>query len=323
MNDYRMQNILRYIMSILLCFALHTTLHAATTEAMVGKVVWVKGKLQAMSLDMTGRSLAGGSPIYLHDTLITDSQSEAQIVFTDNTLMTFRTGTNFYIDRYDYHPATVKNNSVGTYAMNLIAGGFRTITGLIAKKNPSQYQVKTPVAIIGVRGTDYNAYIINGRLLVGYNSGSPSVTHGGHTLYLNAQTPYASVRASDFAPVPLKTQPVELKHQATIQRTTFDAVQTPPSAAGAPPAAPPPPGGDDGSSGGTAASGGDSTQSSTASGGDTPVPPDTSSSAEGPAIGGEAPSSAPAVDGTTSPSTMSGQQTPANSANALDSFCIQ
>jgi hypothetical protein len=120
----------------------------------VGRVVWIAGTFKALMPNKEERILQKTSLIYLNDTLVTDAKSKAQIVFTDQTLMTFREGTTFYIDKYDYHK-TPKNGSVGTYLMKLIEGGFRTITGLIAKSKPSDYEVNTPVATIGVRGTDY------------------------------------------------------------------------------------------------------------------------------------------------------------------------
>ena len=38
---------------------------------------------------------------------------------------------------------------------SLLKGGFRSISGLIGKINHDEYQVSTPVATIGIRGTDY------------------------------------------------------------------------------------------------------------------------------------------------------------------------
>lgn len=37
----------------------------------------------------------------------------------------------------------------------LLKGGFRAVSGLIGKANPAEYRVSTPVATIGIRGTDY------------------------------------------------------------------------------------------------------------------------------------------------------------------------
>ena len=83
------------------------------THNLVAKVMWVKGTFHAMSLNASSRTLASGSLIYLHDTLITGDRSQAQIIFTDNTLMTFRPHSNFYVRDYRYEPTT--KNDVGEY----------------------------------------------------------------------------------------------------------------------------------------------------------------------------------------------------------------
>ena len=40
--------------------------------------------------------------------------------------------------------------------LNLVSGGLRVITGAMAKSNPENYKVKTPVALMGVRGTEFS-----------------------------------------------------------------------------------------------------------------------------------------------------------------------
>lgn len=162
----------------------------------VGRVVWVKGSLTAVMPNKEERKLQRLSIIYLHDMLITDPQTYAQVVFTDNTLMTFRPGTKFYVDQYTFHPGKNKLN-IGTSVMDLIEGGFRTITGLIAKTNPPSYQIRTPVATIGVRGTDYTVALAkNGELFIGYYAGEPCVTSvkkGSVEMCLDTKTPYANI----------------------------------------------------------------------------------------------------------------------------------
>lgn len=175
----------------------------------VGRVVWVKGALKAVMANQEERILQKTSVIYEKDTLITDPSSQAQIVFTDNTLMTFREGTKFFINEYSFQAKSQKK-SVGKYVMNLIEGGFRTITGLIAKSNPDDYKVNTPVATIGVRGTDYAIVIQNGQLYIGYYTGEPCVKNNEgdqEELCLDSKTPYGYVQGSDVAPVPVSQRP--------------------------------------------------------------------------------------------------------------------
>jgi len=182
----------------------------------VGRVVWVKGTLKAIMQNKEQRSLQKASVIYLHDTLLTDSNSQAQIVFTDNSLMTFRSDTKFIIDQYAYKP-NPKGNSVGKYIMNLLQGGFRTITGLIAKRNTADYEVNTPVATIGVRGTDYAVVLAGGALKMVYYAGSPCLNNRkGAILCLSADVPFGEVPSVGAQPTALTTKPTEFNQQLEI-----------------------------------------------------------------------------------------------------------
>jgi|SRR5579885_1232971 hypothetical protein len=186
----------------------------------VGRVVWIKGtSLKALMPNKEQRLLQKLSVIYLHDILSTDNKTEAEIVFTDNTLMTFRPNTQFSIDQYSFKPKPkTKHGSVGKYIMSLIEGGFRTITGLIAKSNPPDYQVNTPVATIGVRGTDYAVYVKQGQVYVGYYTGKPCVKSKkqGGELCLDNNTPYAFVPTSEVPPQALTQQPDVFKEKLEI-----------------------------------------------------------------------------------------------------------
>lgn len=162
--------------------------------------------------------------ILISDTLFTNANSQAQIVFTDNTLITFRPDTKFSVDQYEFD-AKSKKKSVGKYIMNLLAGGFRTITGLIARKNPDDYQVNTPVATIGVRGTDFSVVLKDGQLLMAQYEGAPCLNSTtGQTLCLSKANPYGAVPAEGANPVQLATRPAVFETKELIE-----PVQTPPS----------------------------------------------------------------------------------------------
>ena len=44
--------------------------------------------------------------------------------------------------------------------LSLLQGSFRSITGWIGKFRPGAYQIRTPTATIGVRGTDHEPLVI-------------------------------------------------------------------------------------------------------------------------------------------------------------------
>ncbi|MFZ2314807.1 MAG: FecR family protein [Gammaproteobacteria bacterium] len=182
----------------------------------VGRVVWVKGILTAEMDNNEKRILQKQSVIYLKDSLITDDKTQAQVVFSDNTLLTFREGTQFKIDEYKFE-AGVKKGSVGKYVVSLIQGGFRTITGLIAKNKPSDYKVNTPVATIGVRGTEYAVAYTNGELDIGYYHGTPCVSgKDNKKTCLSEKDKYAKV-GKDGNVMLSNNRPTSLEQDLTIE----------------------------------------------------------------------------------------------------------
>ncbi len=194
----------------------------ADGRKVVAHVVWVKGTFYAtVPGSEEKRELKTSANIYMNDTLVTGAGSEAQIVFSDDSLMTFRAETKFYINQYNYAPKekgkakASEEKSVGTYVMDLIEGGFRTITGVIAKDNPDNYQVNTPVATIGVRGTEYSVvYTKDGQLFVKRFKGIPCVANPNSTdkqksdtVCLNKTDRFAQVASSSSNPTVVAKEP--------------------------------------------------------------------------------------------------------------------
>lgn len=165
----------------------------------VGRVIWIKGTLKATMDNKEERTLQVMSVIYAHDILVTDKTSQAQIAFTDNSLMTFRPETKFSINEY-INATSNKKSGVSKFVVNLLEGGFRTVTGLISKQSPKNYQVNTPVATIGVRGTDYSVVVQDNKTYIKQISGTPSITSGGKTVYLSDGHKYAVVNSGNTPP---------------------------------------------------------------------------------------------------------------------------
>jgi hypothetical protein len=167
------QRITFVLLCCIVCCILQTSFGAEPLPTPVGKVIWIKGTLKAIMPNKEERLLQKKSILYLHDALITDATSQAEIGFTDQTLMTLKENTRFNIDKYQYD---AKSKSTGQSVMSLVEGGFRTITGAVAKNTPDNYAINTPVATIGVRGTEFQVFYDHNKLYVGYYSGTPCVT---------------------------------------------------------------------------------------------------------------------------------------------------
>jgi hypothetical protein len=125
--------------------------------ANVARVEFSIGQVSGIDSDGNERRLAKGSTLTAGDTVRT-GRGRAQIRFTDGGYTSLQPNTEFRID--DYHYDAVKTEeSVGFFS--LLKGGLRTITGTIGRIRKKAYQLRTPVATVGIRGTEYLAELGN------------------------------------------------------------------------------------------------------------------------------------------------------------------
>ena len=121
-------------------------------EDIVGQVVINVGKLTAENRG-DKRTLKRHSSILRGDTLSTGEASHTQVRMKDGALLSLRPHTDLRVEEYRYNGA---EDGSERSLLELIKGGFRTITGAIGHKNRKNYRVKTTVATIGIRGTHYS-----------------------------------------------------------------------------------------------------------------------------------------------------------------------
>ena len=122
----------------------------AVAEDSSGMVVASRGEVIALS-NGGSRELKQGGFIYVNDEILTSGRSFAVLQFTDGAKVTVRPDSTLIIEQYLY---AGNDNDVAT--LNLVSGGLRVITGAMAKSNPENYKVRTPVALMGVRGTEFS-----------------------------------------------------------------------------------------------------------------------------------------------------------------------
>src|SRR5690348_2054445 len=145
-----------------LCFSLPIMIsHAeapapAASPQTIGQVVWVKNTLKAQLPNAEARTLARRSDIYEHDTLTTDPSSSAEIAFTDDSSLALQENSSVTISQYSHGQGKPANSDA--FVVDVIKGGFRTVTGLISKNNPGGYKASTPVVTVGVMGTIYSLF---------------------------------------------------------------------------------------------------------------------------------------------------------------------
>lgn len=145
----------RGLLPLWLCLTVLSYL-PATTYAAAAKVLAAKGVVHAVRADGSSRTLAAGEPVYDGDTLHTGAGSVAQLRFEDGTLISLQAETIFRVDDYKLNR---EQQSLVRSFFSLVKGGFRSVTGLLVQNNKKAYRVSNTMATIGIRGTDYEAYI--------------------------------------------------------------------------------------------------------------------------------------------------------------------
>lgn len=193
-----------------LCLALSTigtiifanTAYAAITDNadteradVAGRIIMTKGDVKAIGVDGISRQLKRRDSIYSHEVIKTGIQSKVQIRFIDNALLALKSESELNIKAYVYSETNDENNQV---LLELVAGGFRTLTGKIGKGNKEAYKVDTPVASIGIRGTLYDIQIDLDKILAGVWKGgiSLSTPQGKFNLGMNANFDFGEISAN-------------------------------------------------------------------------------------------------------------------------------
>ncbi|MHB8453780.1 MAG: FecR family protein [Acidiferrobacterales bacterium] len=126
--------------------------------AVVGKALVVSGQVVAQQPDGSTRALVADAVIERGDTIISAADSAAQLRFIDGALVTLHAATRFRIDDYYYADGSARDHSF----FSLLKGGLRTLSGLIGKARHAAYRLDTPVATVGIRGTDYQLRLCHG-----------------------------------------------------------------------------------------------------------------------------------------------------------------
>jgi len=131
----------------------HEKAQKKAQEKIVGRVVYVLGTLNAVNFKDKARVLKASSNLYEGDTLNTEKNSYAVIVFKDKSRISLQANSTFRIDKLHYNKKEPKKASA---FFSLLKGGLRALSGIIGKANRDNYRMRTHVATIGIRGTGYD-----------------------------------------------------------------------------------------------------------------------------------------------------------------------
>lgn len=133
--------------------ALFLVATATGSQAASERIGQIKNVDGTVTIERTtgSESAATGMPIYESDRVVTGRDGSIGITFRDNTVLSAGPDSKLSFDEYSFDSATLE----GKFTSNLDAGTLSIISGDIVKRSPEALKVRTPMAILGVRGTEF------------------------------------------------------------------------------------------------------------------------------------------------------------------------
>ena len=146
---------------------------SAEAAGEIGDVQRVKVWAYGTAPDTTRAPLFWADDVVLDEVVETVEDGALHIRFLDGTKLRLGSASQVTLDTFVYDPST----SAGELTADLGEGVFRFITG---KLNKEGIEIRTPVAVIGVRGTDFIVSVAaSGLTVVAVLAGTVTVTARG------------------------------------------------------------------------------------------------------------------------------------------------
>jgi hypothetical protein len=189
------------IRSILLAalFVASTKLFAAEAA----KVEFVWGSAFTLTASGEKRELTKGLGIEVGETVISED-ARVQLRFTDGGFVSLAPNSEFRVNAYSYSGTPDGSERI---EMELLKGGLRTISGLIGKAIKTAYEMKTAVATMGIRGTEYT---------VVYGDGVTGTVSAGAIAVCNAGGCIDVPLGQSYKVVDISTRPVLISKAAIL-----------------------------------------------------------------------------------------------------------
>lgn len=188
---------------------------ASAADTQIGAVT----RLQGEAFWRAGSSLAQlsvGAPVFENQRVGTGAGSRLELTFDDGTKLTLGEDAVMSLDSFVYDPAQ------GTGKMALaVKGAFRFVSGQVSKQPDAQVAVATPVATVGIRGTEFWGGPIDDQTLgVFLIEGAVTVTNAAGEQVLDTPGQGTNIANPGDAPGPVTIWPQD-KVQRALATVTF------------------------------------------------------------------------------------------------------
>lgn len=124
----------------------------ASSADPVGHVSLLIGDAQVVHADGRRSALQRGSPVAVGDRIETGANGQVHLRFVDQAAVSVRPDSVMLVQAYQYDPRRPEASEV---RLKLERGTGRSLSGGATQVDKSRFRLNTPIAAIGVRGTDF------------------------------------------------------------------------------------------------------------------------------------------------------------------------
>lgn len=124
-----------------------------TAAAQTPQIGWLKTVSGTVSIQRAGQAMPAtiGMPLQKGDVIETGDDGAAGVTLADNSTFSAGPRSKVAVDEFDYDSATLKGNSL----TSLQRGTLSASSGDIARGTPGAMRIRTPSAVLAVRGTTF------------------------------------------------------------------------------------------------------------------------------------------------------------------------
>jgi FecR protein len=120
-----------------------------------GVIQFAAGEVKVIAASGAERAARKGVPVSVGDTLLTGPGALAQLKMGDGAIVVVQPQSRLTVAEFHY---AGKEDGTEKVRYRLEQGGFRAVTGAIGRTHKQNYLIETPIAHMGVRGTDHESY---------------------------------------------------------------------------------------------------------------------------------------------------------------------
>lgn len=169
----------------------------------IGQIETLQGSVSAVHADGTTVTLKIGDPVFQGDVIRTSDNANVGITFKDESAFSLDENGEMILDEMVYDP----DSGEGSFSTSLTSGVFSFVSGQIAKANPDAMTLNTPVATIGIRGTQGVLQQTRGGELkaalleeAGGFTGELILTNSAGSITLNQPNQYSAILSFNTTP---------------------------------------------------------------------------------------------------------------------------